>query len=92
MFGLSITKIIFTILVIVAVWKGFALINRLAQERQGSVKRRRAPQPDQGTRRARRQGPGAIDLRECPRCGAYFDPREGCHCGVRSNEARKVNS
>ena len=34
MLGLSLTKILFTILIAVAVWKGFALIGRLARERE----------------------------------------------------------
>lgn len=75
-FGLSLGKILVVILIIVAVWKGFALVNRLANERRGSVRKR----PTGGVRSQR---PGTIELRECPRCGAYVDPREGCRCGNR---------
>ncbi len=88
MLGLSLSKILFTILIIVAVWKGFALVSRLAGERQATVKRRRKAEPAAGA--ARPQRPGTIELRECPRCGAYIDPREGCKCGVGGNEARRV--
>ncbi len=76
MFGLSLSKILFTILVAVVVWKGFALVGRLARERQ-------EPRPvRQGSpgRAPRASGPRTIELVECPRCGAYVDPREGCHC------------
>jgi hypothetical protein len=73
--GLSLTKILFTILIIVVVWKGFALIGRLAREREvRAVGRKRGEH-------ARARGPGAIDLIECGRCGAYFDPKQGCRCG-----------
>jgi hypothetical protein len=73
--GLSLTKILFTILVAVVVWKGFGLIGRLARERQA-----RAVQGRRGTQ-ARRAG--TIELIECARCGAYFEPKQGCRCGHR---------
>jgi len=84
--GFSLSKILFTILIVVAVWKGFGLLNRLANERQAAAKRQRSAAA--GSTRSRRTS--AIELQECPRCGAYVDPREGCHCGVRRNEARRV--
>ena len=31
-----------------------------------------------------RNAAGTVELRECPRCGAYVDPREGCRCGMRA--------
>ena len=75
MFGLTLTKILFTILIVVAVWKGFALIGRLAREREIRAVRHKSGE------RGRARGPGTIELIECPRCGAYFDPQRGCHCG-----------
>ena len=91
MFGLSLSKILFTILIVVAIWKGFTLVNRLASERKAALKRQGG-----AARRAakgpRAQRPGTVELRPCPRCGAYVDPREGCHCGVRRSEARRANS
>ena len=77
MLGLSLTKILFTILIAVAVWKGFALIGRLAREREVRTVRNRSAQ------RAKARGPGTIELIECSRCGAYFDPKQGCRCGHR---------
>jgi len=76
MFALSLSKLVFTILVVIAVWKAFAYVGRLAQERQqaNAVPRRPASTPKAASRRT-------IDLVECPRCGAYVDPQEGCHCG-----------
>ena len=91
MLGLSLSKILYTIMIVIAVWKGFALISRLANERQAAVKRRRAG-PARGTSRRAEPEPGAIELRECPRCGAYIDPRENCSCGLRGNDARRTNS
>ena len=77
MFGFSLGKLLFTILIIVAVWKGFALVSKLARERDARPTRprgrRRAPNPQGGT----------IELIECPRCGAYFDPDRGCSCARR---------
>ncbi len=77
MLGLSLTKILFTILIVVAVWKGFALIGRLAREREVRAVRHKSGQ------RARTRAPGTIELIECARCGTYFDPKQGCRCGHR---------
>jgi hypothetical protein len=90
-FGLSLGKILVTILIIVAIWKGFTLVNRLAGERKAALRRRAgaAARAAKGSRAERR---GTVELRPCPRCGAYVDPGEGCHCGVRRNEARRANS
>ena len=90
MLGLSLSKILITILIIVAIWKGFTLVSRLASERQAGLKRQAG-----AARRAARRScapAGTVELRECPRCGAYVDPREGCRCGMRGNEARRANS
>jgi hypothetical protein len=75
MFGLSLSKILLTILVAVVVWKGFALVSRLARERAPPrpVRQSGAPRPRGGGQRT-------IELVECRRCGAYVDPREGCRC------------
>ena len=77
MLGLSLTKILVTILIAVAVWKSFTLIGRLARERQVQAVR------NASKRRATAGGQGAIELIECSRCGAYFDPKQGCRCGHR---------
>lgn len=73
MLGLSLGKIIFTVLVIVAVWKAFAMVSKLQQQRSESVR-------DQARRPARRPGAKTVELVECPRCGAYHDPAQGCAC------------
>ncbi|MGH6895378.1 MAG: hypothetical protein ACREJ5_02355 [Geminicoccaceae bacterium] len=75
MFGLTLGKILVAILVAVVVWKGFAMVGRLARERQARAV--------QGQRRGQGRRGGTIELIECARCGAYFDPKEGCRCGHR---------
>jgi hypothetical protein len=74
MFGISLGKILLTILIIVIVWKGFAFVTRIAREREKAVAQRRR-------RPARRRAGDAVELVRCRRCGAYFDPAEGCRCG-----------
>jgi hypothetical protein len=76
-FGLSLSKVLLTILIGVALWRGFALIGRLARERQVQAVR------DRSGRSAKARPPGTIELVECARCGAYFDPQRGCRCGYR---------
>jgi hypothetical protein len=75
--GLSLTKILVTVLIAVAVWKSFTVIARLARERQVRAVRNTSKQ------RATARGRGTIELTQCSRCGAYFDPRQGCRCGNR---------
>jgi hypothetical protein len=90
-FGLSLGKILVIVLIIVAIWKGFALVNRLASDRKAALKRQ-AGTARRAAEASRAQRTGTVELRECPRCGAYVDPREGCRCGMRSNEARRARS
>ena len=74
MFGLSLGKIIFTILIIVVVWKAFSMISRLQQgQARGEVK-------DRARRPAKRAGPKTVELVECPACGSFHDPVAGCSC------------
>jgi hypothetical protein len=90
-FGLSLSKILLIILVIVVVWKGFGLVSRLASERQAALKRK-AGAAGRASRTSRAGRAATVELRECPRCGAYVDPREGCRCGMRSNAAGRTSS
>jgi hypothetical protein len=86
MFGLSLGKILFTIMIVVVVWKGFGLVSKLAKERDArAVDRQRRQATGAKGRWARWRGQSeAMDLVKCPRCGAYFDPGEGCSCGRKS--------
>jgi hypothetical protein len=74
-FSLSLSKVLLTILIAVAVWRGVALVGRLARERRA--------REVEGRQRSQARGGGTIELIECPRCGAYFDSRLGCRCGQR---------
>ncbi len=79
---LSLKSLIFTIFAVVAIWKGFSLIQRFSNQRQGSSTpskpSERSTSPDQ------KPTPGAIELVPCRRCGAYVDPKQGCECTTSS--------
>lgn len=62
MFSLSFSKLLLTVLVIVAVWRGF----RLFQQWQARIAA--ANEPPLGRPRAAAK---ATDLVECPRCGLF---------------------
>ena len=86
MFGVSLSKVLLIILIIVVVWKGFGLVSRLASERQAGLKR----SAGRATRTSRADRADPVELRQCPRCGAYVDPREGCGCAMRRDEGRRA--
>lgn len=69
---LSFNSLLFTIFAVIAIWKGFSLLQRFNSERQGSSTPTKQPkQPNANS---------SIELVPCRRCGAYVDPREGCRC------------
>lgn len=74
-----ISKILFTIGVIVAIWKAFSLFTRLQKE-GGIFARNTARQPPQRHGTQQQAKVKAVEMKLCPRCGAYIDPREGCTC------------
>ncbi len=63
MFGFSLTKILFTILVVVAVWRVFTMLERY---------RKVTKTPTANGR------PKALEFRECPRCGDYVAKDADC--------------
>jgi hypothetical protein len=84
MFGLSLTKILFTIVAVLAVWYGYRWIGR--------VQARRRVELDEQMRREMRQaskgGPDrsggttkAEDLVPCETCGSYVPARGARNCG-----------
>jgi hypothetical protein len=83
--GLSLTKILFTILVIVVVWRAFALLNRLQErQRQQAVEAsRRTREPSRGGRTSSSPS-GVVDMVQCPDCGAYVPRGQPCRCGRRT--------
>jgi ribosomal protein L32 len=66
MLGLSLSKIIFTVLVIVAVWKGWRLMETLRDKISDPEDYVKAPKP------RRSKAPKAAEtLYECPHCHTY---------------------
>jgi len=80
MFGfLSLPKLIFTVVIVLAVWYGFKWYNRRQQiERQ----RAQGQVPPGGAGPSNKRKEAAIeDMVQCPDCGAYV-PADGRHkCG-----------
>ncbi len=79
MFGLSLSKILLTLLVIVAVWYGWRAYNRYQALRE-QTRRRMAEE----TRRNPNRGAAPIeaeDTVECPSCGAFVAANRRVSCG-----------
>lgn len=80
MFGFSLQKLLFTILVIAIVWYGFKMIARIQERRsEGDAASRRAP-----SRRRRRSGGAAAEAEEmvaCALCGTFVPARNARSCG-----------
>jgi hypothetical protein len=84
--GLSLTKILFTVLVIVAVWRAFALLNRLQErQRQAVEAARRGGRRDEPSRGGRPSSSrsGVVEMVQCPACGAYVPRGQPCRCTRR---------
>lgn len=81
MFGFSLQKLLFTILVIVIVWYGFKMIARIQERRsEGDAASRRAP----SRRRRRRSGDAPVEAEEmvaCALCGTFVPTRNARSCG-----------
>lgn len=75
-----ISKILFTIAVVVAIWKAFTMISKLTGNTGGGVPR--AGNTDDRRTTAGKDEPKAVEMVSCPRCGAYVDPRERCSCSA----------
>ena len=74
MFGFSLSKLLLTVAIVVAVWYGFKLVGRLEQARKARLKA--ASKGGGGT------AAGAIaDLERCPACSAYLDAESASACG-----------
>ncbi|MDX6749125.1 hypothetical protein SH611_04835 [Geminicoccaceae bacterium 1502E] len=71
MLGLSLSKILLVVMVIVLVWRGKRLLTML-RDKMVEAERHRTPQkPPEPERQRRPAGPDATTLVECPRCGLY---------------------
>jgi hypothetical protein len=61
MFTLSLSKILLTVLVIVAAWRGYRLLQQVQSRLDANARSQTAHRPT----------PRATDLVECPRCGMF---------------------
>lgn len=88
----SLSKILFLILVIGAVWFGWRWYNRIQavgrerlreRERRGEAPTARRPSAGifSGTRQDAARQDAAEDMEKCPECGAYVAPRSAVSCG-----------
>jgi len=80
-----INKILFTIFAVIAIWKAFSLISRLSKEGGlGGILSNKQPEnppsPSPSQAKPQQAEPKAVEMKPCPRCGAYVDPRQGCTC------------
>ncbi|MEO1019456.1 MAG: hypothetical protein AAFY56_17450 [Pseudomonadota bacterium] len=89
MFGLTINKIIFTVLLIAAVWRGFRWLEQAKARGDLAVKNKRQQQAAKP--RANRKEPPrpAVDLVPCLKCGAYVPNGTFCpdkdHCLMKTD-------
>lgn len=78
MFGLSLSKILFTVLLIVAVWRAYKMVGPLlARLQQANAPEPARPKPPP----AGAPGPrakAAVDLVECPKCGTFVPAGTWC--------------
>lgn len=88
----SLSKILFLILVIGAVWFGWRWYNRIQavgrerlreRERRGEAPASRKPSAASffASRQDAARQDSAEDMEKCPECGAYVAPRSAVSCG-----------
>ncbi len=83
MFGFSIQKLIFTVLVVVVVWYVFKMIGRLDERKKAQVNARGGSGKKPAEAPGARSGSGgdAEDMLACPRCGTYVSRANPSACG-----------
>ncbi|MCP5372523.1 MAG: hypothetical protein H6907_12405 [Hyphomicrobiales bacterium] len=87
MFGLSLTKILFTIIAVAAIWYGFKWLNRVQDNRdarpRGRVNGGGRPKARGGPSRAAPEAadPDVEDMVACPTCGDFVTARGARSCG-----------
>ncbi len=82
MFGLSLTKILFTLAVVVIVWQGYKWLGRM-QTRRDAIARETARGSGRGGRAtAAPPSPAEFeDMVECTVCGSFVPARGAVSCG-----------
>ena len=81
MFGFSLPKLLFTILVIAAVWYGFKMLARWQERRENADGAERAPARRRRRRRETAAAPEAEDMVACALCGTYVAAQGARSCG-----------
>lgn len=81
MFGISLTKVLLTLFVIVVVWYGFKYVQRM-QERQMATRDQVKVRRHEATRPQEKPAPTDVeDMVECRVCGAFVPQRGAAACG-----------
>ncbi|WP_417782047.1 hypothetical protein [Terasakiella pusilla] len=81
MFGLSPSKLLFTVAIIAAVWYGFKWLNRLQERQEKAPRNDRKDSAAPQSRRETVQEADYEDLVACPKCGDYVLAGKKCGCG-----------
>ena len=74
MFGFSLTKLLFTIIAVVAVWQGFKLYNRLQANRGAKPANRMQKEKA-------KPAVYAEEMTQCPVCETYVSQASAVSCG-----------
>ncbi len=78
MFGFSLPKLVFTVLVVVVVFYGFKAISQLQERREKQVADRASAR---GTDAAAKRSAGVEDMVACATCGTFVPTRSARSCG-----------
>ncbi len=79
MFGFSLTKLLFTVAVILIVWYGFKWLGRVQAQRNAGIKRKPA---ESGRQAPKSAGAAQVeDMVECATCGSFVPARGATNCG-----------
>lgn len=85
MLGFSIQKLLFTVVVCIAVWYGFKWVGRMQVKRDAAAKaklrRQASPDASGGSGGASGAADDAEEMVECAACGAFVAVRGAKSCG-----------
>ena len=82
MFGFSLTKLLFTVVVIVAVWYGFKWVGRMQSQRSRPPRAmRRRPARRSAETIHHEPANDTQDMVQCPTCGDFVPGRGMRNCG-----------
>jgi len=78
MFGFSPTKLIFTVLVVAAVWYGFKFLGRMSENKEAAKKPSNSGGRNESAPSA---DPTAVEMVQCKTCGDYVPSSNARSCG-----------